>query len=33
MLCVETTNAENDARTLKPGESHTLQAIIESEDF
>jgi D-hexose-6-phosphate mutarotase len=33
MLCVETTNAENDAHTLKPGESHTLQAIIESENF
>jgi glucose-6-phosphate 1-epimerase len=31
MVCVETTNAETDARTLAPGESHTLQVIIESE--
>lgn len=31
MVCVETTNAESDARTLKPGECHTLQVIIESE--
>ncbi|MDD5599215.1 MAG: D-hexose-6-phosphate mutarotase [Victivallaceae bacterium] len=31
MVCVETTNAETDARILAPGESHTLQVIIESE--
>ena len=31
MVCVETTNAENDARTLAPNECHTLQVIIESE--
>ncbi len=31
MVCVETTNAETDARTLAPGECHTLQVIIESE--
>ncbi len=31
MVCVETTNAETDARTLAPNESHTLQVIIESE--
>ncbi|MCK4981639.1 MAG: D-hexose-6-phosphate mutarotase [Victivallaceae bacterium] len=31
MVCVETTNAESDARTLAPNECHTLQVIIESE--
>ena len=31
MVCVETTNAETDARTLAPNECHTLQVIIESE--
>ena len=31
MVCVETTNAETDARILAPGECHTLQVIIESE--
>ncbi len=31
MVCVETTNAKADARTLTPGECHTLQVIIESE--
>ena len=30
MLCVETANAETDARVLAPGESHTLQVIMES---
>lgn len=31
MVCVETTNAESDARILAPNECHTLQVIIESE--
>jgi glucose-6-phosphate 1-epimerase len=31
MVCVETCNAETDARTLAPNECHTLQVIIESE--
>ncbi|MBU8901768.1 MAG: D-hexose-6-phosphate mutarotase [Victivallales bacterium] len=31
MVCVETTNAESDARTLAPNECHSLQVIIESE--
>jgi len=31
MVCVETSNAESDARTLTPNECHTLQVIIESE--
>ncbi len=33
MLCVETANAGTDARTLAPGEGHTLQVIIESESY
>ena len=28
MLCVETTNAENDARTIAPGAEHRLETII-----
>ncbi len=28
MVCVETTNAANDQRTVKPGESHTLTQVI-----
>lgn len=28
MVCVETTNALRDARTITPGESHTISAII-----
>ena len=31
MVCVETCNAETDARTLAPNECHTLQVIIESQ--
>ena len=30
MICVETTNALQDARTITPGESHTISAIISS---
>ena len=32
MVCVETTNALEDLYSLNPGESHTLRAIISSED-
>lgn len=28
MLCVETTNAENDTRTIQPGAEHRLETII-----
>ncbi len=28
MVCIETTNAQNDARSVKPGQSHTLTTII-----
>jgi glucose-6-phosphate 1-epimerase len=28
MVCIETTNAENDVRSVKPGKSHTLTTII-----
>ena len=31
MLCIETTNAENDARIIAPAERHTLKAIIGLE--
>jgi D-hexose-6-phosphate mutarotase len=32
MVCVETTNAYNDARSLAPGEQHILRAIIGLEN-
>ena len=28
MVCVETANAGDDARTLAPGDSHVLEAVI-----
>jgi D-hexose-6-phosphate mutarotase len=28
MLCVETTNAEDDARIILPGAAHELEAVI-----
>jgi len=31
MVCVETANAADDARTLAPGGSHVLEAIIAVE--
>ncbi|MDD5697964.1 MAG: D-hexose-6-phosphate mutarotase [Victivallaceae bacterium] len=33
MVCVETANAGTDTRTLTPGESHTLQVIIEAQNY
>jgi glucose-6-phosphate 1-epimerase len=33
MLCVEPSNVGADARTLGPGESHTLSAIIETRGW
>ena len=31
MVCIETANAGDDARTLAPGESHVLEAVISVE--
>ena len=30
MLCIETANAPGDARRIKPGQEHTLRAVISS---
>jgi|GEM_PF-4196151 len=33
MVCIETANAATNAITLPPGEQHTMEAHITTQDF